>query len=324
MATGNEPKQNPEKNPGLSLPDNPGTPDQSGTPKQQGHACKYEYAVPQPAGNAVTSSDNAESAAEENSEQEKTDHSHAMLPAWQHPFHLLALENLTVTRSQQNLIENVSLHIHCGNLVALIGPNGGGKSTLLKAIIGEIPSTGTIRFGDTEGKTIQRPRIGYMPQQLLFDRQSPLTVADFLAASGSRRPVFFGLSQSRRNHVLKLLAQVEAENLLDKRLGDLSGGELQRVSLAFALDPIPDILLLDEPVAALDKTGRALFYKLVAQLRERYDLLTLIVSHEFNVVKQYATHAYYLDRTIRAGGPISWLESDPQTAQWFAAIKEEA
>ena len=156
----------------------------------------------------------------------------APVPITATPLHQMAVENLTVTRGGRTLIENVSFQIHCGDMVALIGPNGGGKSTLLKAIIGEIPHEGNVRFGDAGGKGVQRPRIGYMPQHMLFDRQSPLTVADFLAAARTRRPVFLGLSRHRREHVRRLLEQVEGAHLIDQRLGDLSGGELQRVSLA--------------------------------------------------------------------------------------------
>jgi zinc transport system ATP-binding protein len=93
--------------------------------------------------------------------------------------------------------------------------------------------------------------------------------------------------------------------LIDKPLGALSGGELQRVLLAFALDPRPDILLLDEPVSALDKDGKRLFYELVRSLRDRYDLLTLIVSHDLDVIATFADSVVYLDKTIQAAGPVS-------------------
>ena len=238
-----------------------------------------------------------------------------------HPLHQVSVENLTVRRGKKLLIENVSLTIHCGDMVALVGPNGGGKSTLLRAMIGEISAEGSVHFEAASGKSIVSPRIGYMPQHMLFDRQSPLTVADFLGANQSTRPVFLGLGRKRREAIREALVRVEAEHLIDQRLGVLSGGELQRVSLAFALDPMPDILLLDEPVAALDKTGRALFYRLVQSLRDRYDLLTLIVTHDLAVIHNYATHAYYLDKTIKAGGPISDLLTDQETAHYFAALE---
>lgn len=240
-----------------------------------------------------------------------------------HPLHQVTVDRLTVRRGKKTLINDVSLSVRCGDMVALVGPNGGGKSTLLRAMIGEIPADGSVHFGDACGKAVTRPRIGYMPQHMLFDRQSPLTVADLIAANRSSRPVFMGLGRRQRSEIRELLSRVEADQLIDQRLGTLSGGELQRVSLAFALDPIPDILLLDEPVAALDKTGRALFYRLVQELRDRYDLLTLIVTHDLSVIHTYATHAYYLDGTIKAGGPIDELLADPGTAAYFNALAGE-
>lgn len=190
----------------------------------------------------------------------------------------------------------------CGEIVALIGPNGGGKSTLLKTILGEWTYQGKISFTDREGRHMPRPCIGYMPQHLIFDRQAPLTVADLLGAR-QKWPVFLGMRRHSRHAAIRLLEQVDAAHLINRRLGELSGGELQRVTLAFALDPIPDILLLDEPVSALDEKGQALFYQLVRHLRDRYDLLTLIVSHDLDVISDYATTLIVLNHQIQAAGP---------------------
>jgi zinc transport system ATP-binding protein len=148
-----------------------------------------------------------------------------------------------------------------------------------------------------------RPCIGYMPQHLSFDRQAPLTVADLFGARQSRWPVFLGERAKTRQSSQKLLELAGAGHLLNQRLGDLSGGELQRVTLAFALDPIPDILLLDEPVSALDELGQKLFYELVRDLQDRYDLLTLIVSHDPDVIAEYATTLIILNHSIQAAGP---------------------
>lgn len=208
-------------------------------------------------------------------------------------------------RGGQLVIDDVTFSLTCGELVALIGPNGGGKSTLLRTILGEWRHEGEITFTDNQGNTLPRPRIGYMSQQLSFDRHAPLTVADFLCASHSRWPVFIGHRKATRQAVADLLKLVEASHLIDRRLGELSGGELQRVSLAFALDPIPDILLLDEPVSALDEKGQALFYQLVGSLRNHYDLLTLIVSHDVEVISSFATNLIVLNHKIQAAGPTA-------------------
>lgn len=229
-----------------------------------------------------------------------------------HPLHKLQVDHLTVRRDGEAILEDISFTLHCGEIIALVGPNGGGKSTLLKAIVGELPSSGRIAFSDTQGRQFDRPRIGYMMQTLEYDRQAPLSVADLLCANQSRWPVFLGQRPRRRAAVRGLLEQVEAAHLIDKQLGALSGGELQRVLLAFALDPLPDILLLDEPTAAMDKTGKRLFYELVQHLRDRYDMLTLIVSHDLEVISTFATSMIYLNRRLLTAGPVAEILASGQ------------
>lgn len=222
-----------------------------------------------------------------------------------HPWHHLVLDHVSVQRGGQRIIDDVSFNLSCGDLVALIGPNGGGKSTLLRTVLGEWRHEGTITFTDHCGNVVPRPRIGYMAQHLNFDRQAPLTVADLLLANTSRWPIFLGLRRRDRQAAAEILKLVDAEHLIDRRLGELSGGELQRVTLAFALDPLPDILLLDEPVSALDEKGQAHFYQLVSDLRDRYDMLTLVVSHDVDVIANYATALIVLNHKIQAAGPTA-------------------
>ena len=107
----------------------------------------------------------------------------------------IGLEGVTVQRGGQKLLQDVSMHIHCGQLTVLIGQNGAGKTTLIRALLGEIPYTGSIRHVDAAGRDIPHVRIGYVPQQLLFDREMPVTVEDILAAALTRRPVWTGVSR---------------------------------------------------------------------------------------------------------------------------------
>jgi len=214
----------------------------------------------------------------------------------------IGLEGVTVQRGGQKLLQDVSMHIHCGQLTVLIGQNGAGKTTLIRALLGEIPYTGSIRHVDAAGRDIPHVRIGYVPQQLLFDREMPVTVEDFLAAAFTRRPVWTGVSRKTRHQVLDALETVEAVPLLKRQLGRCSGGELQRVLLALALHPAPDLLVLDEPVSGVDQNGLNMFLDTVLRLKETNHMAILLVSHDLSLVRAYADHVALLDKSVLCQG----------------------
>lgn len=213
------------------------------------------------------------------------------------------IDNLNVKKGNEDILKNVSLHVHCGELLAIVGQNGAGKSTLLKAILGENSYTGKLIYTDGKDKLSRKPIIGYVPQKLDFDYSSPISVLDLFAAVCSNRPVYFPHKKAIRQKCLDSLKKVEGEDLIDKKLGVLSGGELQRVLLALALNPTPDILLLDEPVSGIDQNGLKLFYRTLAHLRSNYDLSIILVSHDFNLVYKYADCVAFLNnKTIECIG----------------------
>ena len=143
----------------------------------------------------------------------------------------IEIDGLSVSRGGQTLLHDVSMHIHCGQLTVLIGQNGAGKTTLIRALLGELPHGGVIRHVDDHGRDIPHLRTGYVPQHLLFDREMPVTVEDFLAAAFTRRPVWTGVSRKTRARVREALMAVEAADLAQRPLGRCSGGEIQRVLL---------------------------------------------------------------------------------------------
>ncbi len=211
--------------------------------------------------------------------------------------------NLGVTRNGKEILRDINLHIHCGDLTAIIGPNGAGKTTLLKAMLGEISHTGRLEFSIAENHKIGRTLIGYVPQKLDFDLSSPTTVLDLFAATQTRVPVWLYYPQRIVRQIKGSLRRVQAEHLIDRRLGTLSGGELQRVLLALALDPIPNLLLLDEPVSGIDQNGLQMFYQIVSQLRKDYDLSIILVSHDLDLVVEYADRVVFLDgQTVECCG----------------------
>ena len=214
----------------------------------------------------------------------------------------IELDHITVTAQGETLLEDVNLHLHCGRLTALVGPNGAGKTTLVKALLGQIPHTGVIRHMDDKERVLRSVRTGYVPQQLPFDKQMPVTVNDLIAASLSKRPVWLGVSKKTRESVRAALALAQAERLQDRMLGQLSGGELQRVLLAMALTPTPDLLILDEPVSGVDQNGLALFLDTVEQLKRRHHIAILLISHDWSLVRQYADEMVLINKTVLSEG----------------------
>lgn len=233
----------------------------------------------------------------------------------------IELSHVGVTAGADTLLEDVSFHIHCGQLTALVGPNGAGKTTLIKALLGQTPHTGVIRHVDAEGHDFPTPRIGYVPQQLPFDREMPVTVCDLMAASLSRRPVWLGVSKAVREQVRRALRETEAERLMDRRLGALSGGELQRVLLAMALCPLPDLLVLDEPVSGVDQNGLSLFLQTVSALRRTHHMAILMVSHDWQLVRKYADSVVLLQRRVLDTGTPEAVFSSPAFEETFRAAE---
>lgn len=228
------------------------------------------------------------------------------------------VQNFGVVLGKRQVLRGVSLHIHCGELTALIGPNGAGKTTLLRAILGEVPHSGALVFLDEKNKRTGKPLIGYVPQKLDFDGSSPVSVYDLFAAALSAQPVWLFRPKKLMESVQKSLDAVDAGHLICRRLGALSGGELQRVLLALALVPVPDLLLLDEPVSGADQKGMQLFYKTVSALRRRFDLSIVLVSHDLNLVAEFADRVVLLaNGSMACAGTPEDVFADSRTAAAF-------
>ena len=216
--------------------------------------------------------------------------------------HCLKIEHITVRASGQVLVEDVSLHAHCGEITAVIGRNGAGKSTLFKAILGEIPHEGEVIFtGHNGAPSKQRPKIGYVPQTLNIDEGNPASVLDIAVAYTSRWPAFLPIPRRIRKDLEQHFARFDAADLLDKQAGRLSGGEWQRVLLAIATHDHPDMLVLDEPVSGVDNAGLSQFYDLLEQLRGE-DMVILIISHDLSFVRAHADRVVLLDGKVVASG----------------------
>lgn len=235
----------------------------------------------------------------------------------------LQMERLSVTVDNgHRLLQDISLHIHCGQMVAIIGPNGAGKSTLFKTILGHQPYSGTLTFHRAGGQ-VARLQVGYVPQSPSFDPGDPLTVQDLLLSAISRWPVCLPIPRPLRMQAKTCLSRVEGTSLLHKRVGALSGGELQRVLLAMALEPVPNLLILDEPLSGVDIQGAAALMEMLDQLRRAYDLSILLSTHDFEMLRTYADQVLLLNKCVVRSGQPDEVLSSPEFRQVFQLGKGE-
>ena len=223
----------------------------------------------------------------------------------------LRVENVSVKIGTDRILTDVNLHVHCGEMVALIGPNGAGKSTFLKTVLGEQEYDGVIAFSEP-GKRSKKPRIGYVPQSPAFDPSDPVSVSDLFACCMSKRPAFLGLGNAMEDLVLECLERVHGEDLIHKRIGTLSGGELQRVLLALALEPMPNILILDEPLSGVDIEGMASLMDMLDEIRQSYDLSILMTTHDFSMLDRYADQVVLIDHAVLCRGTPQAVLNSPE------------
>lgn len=212
---------------------------------------------------------------------------------------ILEVENLTVAYGRSVIVEDVSLAMEQGEMVALIGPNGAGKTTLLRAVLGLIPiRSGTVRlFGKPLAKLgEERAWIGYVPQRLELDRTIPITVQEFMQINTPSRFL-------SRDSVQRALREVDGERLLHRQVGELSGGELQRMLIAANLIHEPRLMFLDEPATGIDQEGEQRFYDVLDRLRETRKMAVIMVSHDISVVYSYASRVLCINRRLMCQGP---------------------
>lgn len=218
--------------------------------------------------------------------------------------HCTKINNIGVKLGKDVILKNVNIHVHCGELAVIIGRNGAGKSTLLKAILGEIPHTGNITFVDKKDNLTKRIKIGYVPQSINIERHMPTTVYDMFASCICHVPVWLKKDKKIEKEIIEHLRKFGAEKLIDKSIGDLSGGELQRVLISIATKPIPNLLILDEPVSGIDENGTREFYETISRLKSEYDMSIIMVSHDLELARQYADKIILLDKeVIKEGEP---------------------
>ncbi len=215
---------------------------------------------------------------------------------------IIRTEGLACSYRVGRVLEDVSITVTAGDYVGIVGPNGSGKSTLVQALIGLCPISGgsASLFGVPCGRFTQWGRIGYLPQNLrLLNPVFPATVAEAVGLgllSQKRFPR--RLTRPDREKVAATLESLGVHDLRDKLIGELSGGQQQRALLARALVNDPELLILDEPTAALDPETRERFYRLIADLNRSRGVTVLLVTHDAGAIGQHATKMLYLDKRV--------------------------
>jgi zinc transport system ATP-binding protein len=224
---------------------------------------------------------------------------------------VLDISSVTIRRDERSVLSDLNLEIPPATIHLLVGPNGAGKSTLFGAILGLVEFSGNIRF-HWRGQG----RLGYVPQRFAVDRTLPLTVEEFLALSRQRRPICLGVSRERRQKTDELLNRVGLRGFGRRALGALSGGELQRVLLANAIDPAPELLLLDEPASGLDQASAAQFEEVLQALKSSGGTSVLMVSHDLSQARRLADHVTLVAQGVcRTGTPAALLPDGAATPQ---------
>lgn len=229
-----------------------------------------------------------------------------------HSHTIIELSKVCFSYNTEEVIKDVSLKIHKGDYVGIVGPNGGGKTTLLKLMLGVLkPNEGTVKlFGTGIQEFTDWSKIGYVPQKTYVEMNFPVTVEELVAMGRyGKRGLFNFPTNEDKEKTLQALKQVDIFQYKDRQISRLSGGQQQRVFIARALASEPEIIFLDEPTVGVDIKTQKQFYGLLRRLNKQLDLTLCLVTHELDVVAHEATELGYINKTLEYyGDPEEFLK----------------
>jgi zinc transport system ATP-binding protein len=208
----------------------------------------------------------------------------------------IEFEHVGLALGATQILRDINFSISAGSIHCVIGANGGGKTSLIRSMLGQMPHTGRIDIR-WQGSRV----IGYVPQALDFDKTLPVTVNDFMAMTCQRRPVFMGISRARRQQIAEVLERMGLAGKGKYKLGNLSGGERQRVLFAQAMIPEPALLVLDEPMTGLDVGGKSIIERSIVEFASAGGTVVW-VNHDIVQVNELADTLTYIDREVRLQG----------------------
>lgn len=232
-----------------------------------------------------------------------------------HTKNIIEVNNVSFAYSEEVILKDITLNIHQGDYVGLIGPNGGGKTTLLKIMLGLLkPKQGTVKlFGQPIEKFNNWSKIGYVPQKAVnFDVKFPATVQEVVMMGRyGKRGLFHRITQEDKQVVQKVLEQVDMLDFNNRLIGDLSGGQQQRVFIARALATEPEVVFLDEPTVGVDVQTQEHFYDLLKKLNTQLNLTLVLVSHDIDVIAHEATELACINQNlVYHGTPKEFIKGD--------------
>lgn len=215
---------------------------------------------------------------------------------------ILRVRDLTVIKDEHVILDKVGFDVEKGETVAIIGPNGAGKTTLFKAILGLIPYHGEVVWG--EGV-----KVGYVPQKLYVENDLPLNTREFLSYKDKNNKniieALYAVGLNDKNNYIDSFEK----HILKSRLGNLSGGELQRVLIAWSLLGNPNVLLFDEPTSGVDVVGEETVYTMLDHLKKERNLTILLISHELEIIHKFTDKVLCLNKENICFGPPEEIDS---------------
>ena len=233
---------------------------------------------------------------------------------------VIEVSNLSFSYDKQKVLDNINFKIEKGDFLTIIGPNGGGKSTLLKLILGINPlQEGEIKINGNNHLN-EIPNIGYVPQNTNINITFPITVLEVvMMGQNSLKKRMFGYKKEEKQRAYESLCRVNMEEFSKNKISELSGGQRQRVFIARALFSNPSILLLDEPTSNIDINGCEQIYSTLKKLNE--DITVVVVSHDISVIVKYASTAFYINKTLSQHNLESMKDEFKNTSSHICEIE---